>query len=216
MITQNDNSLNAKIFEEDSLILKDGHSASFALMSDLSTLASVSKENFDDEMKSAEEPQLNDRALSRMNYFCYVDGCDCSFKYLYLFKYHLASHSIYHFDCTLCGTRFLKYLEFKKHFKIHQMSILNYKVTSSKIKAKSNEPRRTYCNKKRSSAFKEPLQTYSNSMKQTNFDNVIVELFTLLNTQIKSQASDFSIFDQTILQIRQEDFPSFGSSIYNA
>lgn len=149
------------------------------------------------------------RKICRKNYNCYVDGCKSSFKYLYLFKYHLAIHSIYNFDCEICGKRFLKYLEFKKHFKAHSMSILGYKVKSSE-KYLSRKLKTIRCEKSSSYAQYNYINHNfpTNEEKRDLINTALIEIIGMLQSN-QNVNLDFCLFDQSVLMIKDHDFPSY-------
>jgi hypothetical protein len=60
---------------------------------------------------------MKEAKKEREKYYCYVDGCSKSYKYLYNFNSHLLEHGISNYDCRVCNMRFNKYLFLKKHMK---------------------------------------------------------------------------------------------------
>lgn len=151
-------------------------------------------------------------AQSRKNYYCYVNNCIKGYKYLSLFKYHLAGHEIFHFDCDLCNSRFDKFLPFKKHFKDnHQMSINDYKVTPEPFNGFPKN-RRAYVNNDISEK-KENFLSPQRGEIRTTFNEMLLDLFLTFDNEKNRQNDDFVTFDTSILQIRNPDFPSFCHSI---
>lgn len=203
--------------EESSLILKSGDLCN-TVQNDSSTIASTMnlKETCKDkELRVPEEKTKYSEQLSRMNYFCYVEGCKCSFKYLYRFKYHMAGHSIFHFDCTICKKRFDKYLEFKKHFKFHRMSINDYKVERSKVFVLPKDFPKGTCHRRISPHnFHQQNGSLNKSISEkAAMEELFAELVTLLGSQTKCQESDYSRFDPTIVMFKQSGFPSFNACL---
>lgn len=166
---------------------------------DSSTIASSRVININqfDSKKHETNASLNN---IRKNYNCYFKNCKKGYKYLYMFKYHLAGHQIFHFDCNLCSKRFHKFLLFKKHFKAnHEMEYSDYKVSSiTNEKASINSP--------------DPMILSNAPQLEPNMkrlDEMLIELVFMLNFQRSKQIDDFMNFNSSMLQIRSEEFPSF-------
>lgn len=175
---------------------------------DNSTVASLSAQNIfsQSEMKEEQTTLLNQK---RRNYNCYVNNCKMGYKYLYMFKYHLAGHDIFHFDCNLCNKRFQKYLVFKKHFKVnHQMHINDYNVV--KAESTPQTKRRGYI---KANCFVNPASVSRQEAKVKSLDDMLIDFFVTLDSQIKKQNEDFISFDPKILDIKSEEYPSFSRCI---
>lgn len=187
------------------------------LLNDCSTIASsiAAGTQVHDNLKN-DEPNKSALSRPRKNYYCFVNNCTKGYKYLYLFKYHLAGHEIFHFDCDLCNRRFQKFLLFKKHFKVsHKMSINDYKVMP-KPNHGALKKRRGYAKCEVSSKLDEvSALTQQPQETQTTLDEMLLELLLLLENQQKRQCEDFIVFDTSILQLKSPDFPSFNQSISN-
>lgn len=206
MILEQVNIFNSKHMEVDYEMLDNSKYKRLCTITDtdISTRLSISKEGSFTENREIGISKLLDsnQELSRKNYYCYVEGCKCSFKYLYLFKYHLANHLIFNFDCIICGKRFLKFLEFKKHFIVHGMSIMNYKV-------KSKAPVHEKLSKRAKQSVSIEIANNVIEKQKIPLDAIIFDLISILKSQ--DQNSDFCEFDQSLMLIKDYDFPSYRS-----
>lgn len=182
---------------------------------DFSTIASLSAADM-----SAQPGLMPDEAKetalvhTKKNYYCFVNNCNKGYKYLYLFKYHLAGHEIFHFDCNLCNRRFNKYLLFKKHFKVsHKMAVTDYKVSCSLSNCK--EAKITQTNSETLS-LKAGYESTSDQLEvRKTLDVMLNDFLQTVNLQQKKQFDDFACFNPSILKISNPEFPLFGDYLSN-
>lgn len=159
---------------------------------------------------------------SSKNYFCYANGCKKIFKYLYLFKFHMAGHGIFHFDCEFCRKRFPKYLLFKKHMRnVHGLSVKDYRIKpaqkgSYNVFEKDSNLNRKHGVSDKLTINKSAAPNISNNHDckiKASLDDLIHELLSALNSQVITQNGDFMFFDLSMLETKDSEFPSFNGSI---